>query len=327
MRYNQLTMESRCQIYVMKSNGHLQKEIAEHLKVAPSTISRELKRNTGERGYRFQQANNTAIQRRSNASRRIKKLTPEVRKLIETKLIAKWSPEQISGVLRASNIIISFETIYRYIWDNKKAGGDLYKNLRRRGKKYNHRSAKNAGRGCIPNRVDIKERPKIVDKKSRLGDWEGDTIIGTKQQGVILSLVERKSKFTLLVKMDGKFAAQVPELIKRAFNKLPTKIQHHTITFDNGKEFASHELITKAIKASCYFATPYHSWERGLNEHTNGLVRQYCPKGSDLNTYSEEYLQYVENDLNNRPRKVLGYRTPREILLGIKRPQRIALQS
>jgi len=326
MGYYHLTTESRSQIYALKSMGHTQQDIAEHLGVSPSTICRELKRNMGRRGYRSKQADQKAIDRRHHASSRPKKMIPQLIELIETKLIEKWSPEQIAGILTKNNVFISYESIYRHIWKNKKAGGSLYQNLRRRGKKYNRRGAKTAGRGCIPNRVDIQQRPKIVEKKSRLGDWEGDTIIGAKQQGVILSLVDRKSKLTLLAKMDGKYANQVPRLIKKCLKRLPKKIIGHSITFDNGKEFSQHEEITKQTKLRCYFATPYHSWERGLNEHTNGLVRQYCPKGTNLNDYSEADIQYIEDQLNNRPRKVLDYRTPREAFLGIKQPQKIALQ-
>ena len=326
MGYYHLTTESRSQIYALKSMGHTQQDIAEHLGVSPSTICRELQRNTGGRGYRSKQADQKAIERRHHASSRPKKMTPELIQYVESKLIEKWSPEQIGGVLGKNNILISHESIYRHVWKDKKVGGSLYQNLRCRGKKYNRRGAKTAGRGCIPNRVDIQERPKIVEKKCRLGDWEGDTIIGAKQQGVILSLVDRKSKFTLLAKMDGKYADQVPELVKKCLKRLPRKITQHSITFDNGKEFSKHEEITKKTKLHCYFATPYRSWERGLNEHTNGLVRQYCPKGTNLNDYSEDDIQYVEDQLNNRPRKVLHYRTPREVILGIKQPQKIALQ-
>ena len=147
------------------------------------------------------------------------------------------------------------------------------------------------------------------------------------QQGVILSLVDRASKYTLLAKMDGKYAAQVAALMQLCLKRLPKKVEHYTVTFDNGKEFSHHEQITKLTKLKCFFATPYHSWERGLNEHTNGLVRQYCPKKSNLNDYTEEYLMFVENELNNRPRKVLDYRTPREVFLGVKRPQPIAIRA
>jgi len=326
MGYKHLTTELRCQIYAFQSIGMTQKDIAVHLAVSASTICRELKRNTGKKSYRHKQANDMAVARRRNASSRAKKMTPVLIQLIVEKLVEKWSPEQISGVLRSSNISISHESIYRHIWADKKAGGSLYTNLRRQGKKYNHRGTKRAGRGCIPNRVDIQQRPKIVELKTRAGDWEGDTIIGAQQQGVILSLVDRKTKFTLLAKMKGKYAEQVPALIMRCFERLPKKTRGHSITFDNGKEFSQHVQITKTTGLLCYFATPYHSWERGLNEHTNGLVRQYCPKGSNLTHYSDQDIQFVEDQLNNRPRKVLEYRTPREAFLGIKRPQKIALQ-
>lgn len=325
MRYKHLTTEARCQLYALKSMGHTQKEIALHLGVSKSTISREVKRNSGQKGYRYQQADKKATERRHNASCRPRKMTLPIIEFVEAKLLEKWSPEQISGVLRSNHILISHESIYRHIWADKKTGGILYTHLRRRGKKYNRRGAKTAGRGCIPNRLDIQKRPKIVEKKSRLGDWEGDTIIGAKQQGVILSLVDRKSKYTLLAKMNGKHADQVPSLIKDCLKRLPKKIVGHSITFDNGKEFSRHEQITKKTKLRCYFATPYRSWERGLNEHTNGLVRQYCPKESNLTHYSEDEIQYVEDQLNNRPRKVLDYRTPREVILGIRQPQKVAL--
>ena len=313
MGHKHLTTDSRCQIYALLSNGIKQKDIAKHLKVSTSTICRELKRNRGLKGYRNKQADTKAKFRRHHASSCPKKMTPGLIKIIEDKLTEKWSPGQIMGVLRTSHIKVSYESIYRYIWANKKAGGKLYTHLRRRGKKYNHRGAKTAGRGCIPNRVDIQSRPNIVEKKTRSGDWEGDTIIGAKQQGVILSLVDRKSKFTLLAKMEGKYAAQVPELIKTCLQRLPKKVKGHSITFDNGKEFSKHEEITSKTGLLCYFATPYRSWERGLSEHTNGLVRQYCPKGTNLTHYSDAEIQYVEDQLNNRPRKVLGYRTPREV--------------
>jgi len=326
MGYHHLTTDERCQIYALKSTGKPQNQIAKHLGISESTICRELKRNSGKKGYRHKQASEKAAERRHNASHRPRKMTASVIQLVEEKLLEKWSPDQISGTLRASDIIISHESIYRHVWANKKAGGTLYTHLRRRGKKYNRRGAKTAGRGCIPNRVDIQERPKIVEKKCRLGDWEGDTIIGAKQQGVILSLVDRKSKLTILAKMDGKYANQVPGLIKKRLNRLPRKIAGHSITFDNGKEFSKHERITALTGLRCYFAEPYHSWQRGLNEHTNGLFRQYCPKESNLTKYTDEEIQFVEDALNNRPRKVLGYRTPIEVYLGIKKPQKIALQ-
>ncbi|MDB6096016.1 MAG: transposase [Francisellaceae bacterium] len=182
-----------------------------------------------------------------------------------------------------------------------------------------------SGRGCIPNRVDIKERPAIVETKTRIGDWEGDTIIGANHQGVILSYVDRASKFTILAQLKDKTAAGILSATKERLTPFSRLVK--MITYDNGREFASHSLISEHLKAKCYFATPYHSWERGLNEHTNGLVRQYFPKSSNLTLISADELQRVENLLNNRPRKVLGYLKPKEIMSKAMKPaERIALR-
>ena len=311
--YNHLIRDQRSQIYALMSNGLTQKDIAAYLGVHPSTISRELNRNTGGRGYRFGQADRLAQERRHAASSAPKKMTPLVVKIIEDKLLEKWSPEQISGRLELEvGIFISHESIYKYIWADKQQGGTLYKNLRHAGKKYNKRSSGKAGRGCIPNRVDITERPAIVETKSRLGDWEGDTIIGANHQGAILSIVDRNSKFTLLAKLKDKCADGVVVATGACFARLTDPIVH-TITYDNGKEFSAHERISELLDAKCYFATPYHSWERGLNEHTNGLVRQYVPKGTVFSTVSARDVQKIENALNDRPRKILSYWTPREM--------------
>lgn len=311
--YNHLNRDQRSQIYALMSNGSTQKNIAAHLGVHPSTISRELKRNTGGRGYRFQQADNLASARRHAASSTPKSMTPQVIKIIEEKLQQKWSPEQISGRLKLElGLSISYESIYKHIWADKKAGGTLYMHLRHAGKKYNKRSSGKAGRGCIPNRVDITERPAIVETKSRLGDWEGDTIIGANHKGAILSIVDRGSKFTLLAKLADKCADGVVVATEACFDRLANPIVH-TITYDNGKEFAGHEQTSASLDAQCYFATPYHSWERGLNEHTNGLVRQYLPKGTEFTTVSAKSIQRIEDALNDRPRKILSYLTPREV--------------
>jgi IS30 family transposase len=325
MSYTHLTYESRCQIYALKSKGLLQKEIALQLNVDAGTISRELKRNRGARGYRFKQAQEKSESRRWEASSKPKRMTESMVKVIDSKLEEKWSPEQISGVLKASGTPISHESIYRHVWSDKFSGGKLYKHLRRKGKKYNYKGGSKAGRGCIPNRVDIKDRPLIVEKKQRFGDWEADTIIGAQHKGAIVSLVDRKSKFTFLYGLPNKSAALVTEATIVCLKKLPNKMKQ-TITYDNGKEFSNHEKIAEALGVKCYFATPYHSWERGLNEHTNGLVRQHFPKGTDLSIIPSEEIQFVEDQLNDRPRKVLGYRTPREVTMGLKKPSPIALQ-
>lgn len=325
MSYKHLTYEARCQIYALKSNGLFQKEIAMQLNVDAGTISRELKRNSGARGYRFKQAQEKSESRRRESSSKPKRMTESMIEAIDSKLEIKWSPEQISGVLKASGTPISHESIYRHVWANKRSGGELYKHLRRKGKKYNYKGSSKAGRGCIPNRVDITERPPIVEKKQRFGDWEADTIIGAQHKGAIVSLVDRKSKFTFLFGLPNKCAALVTAAIISCLKELPQKMKR-TITYDNGKEFSSHEKIAKALGVKCYFATPYCSWERGLNEHTNGLVRQYFPKGSDLSTIPSDEIQFVEDQLNDRPRKVLGYRTPREVTMGLKKPTPVALR-
>jgi IS30 family transposase len=229
--------------------------------------------------------------------------------IIEEKLKLQWSPEQIAGWLKnEGGECVSHETIYQHIWTDKKRGGALYKELRHHGKKYNKRSGKTAGRGCIPNRIDIEHRPSIVEEKKRPGDWELDTIIGADKSGVIVSMVDRASKLTRLKKLDNKSAKEVSQaLIEKLKGQ---EIIVHTLTADNGKEFADHEHVSNELGADFFFAKPYHSWERGLNEHTNGLVRQYFPKKYKFSNLSEEDIERVEQLLNNRPRKILGFETP-----------------
>ena len=316
--YLHLTCEQRCQIYALLQSGHSQAHIARQIGVDPSTISRELVRNTGARGYRFKQAHEKASQRREEASDKPRKMTPDLVELIEEKLTQEqWSPDQISGRLAKDGVaFISHERIYQHVWKDKKDGGTLYLHLRHSGKKYNRRKGKNSGRGLISNRVDIDQRPPIVAAKSRIGDWEADTIIGANHKGVVMSHVERTSKYTKLAKLPDKNADFVVQACARVLLPLADRIE--TITYDNGKEFASHAQIATSLGALSYFAKPYHSWERGLNEHTNGLFRQYFPKGSDLSILSDADVQRVEDKLNSRPRKILGYQTPREIFFSAR---------
>ena len=316
--YLHLTCEQRCQIYALLQSGRSQAHIARQIGVDPSTISRELVRNTGARGYRFKQAHEKASQRRQEASDKPRKMTPDLVELIEEKLTQEqWSPDQISGRLAKDGVaFISHERIYQHVWKDKKDGGTLYLHLRHSGKKYNRRKGKNSGRGLIPNRVDIDQRPPIVAAKSRIGDWEADTIIGANHKGVVMSHVERTSKYTKLAKLPDKNADSVVQACARVL--LPLADQIETITYDNGKEFAAHAQIATSLGALSYFAKPYHSWERGLNEHTNGLFRQYFPKGSDFSILSDADVQRVEDKLNSRPRKILGYQTPREIFFSAR---------
>src|SRR5271168_1652224 len=217
--YLHLTCEQRCQIYGLLQSGHSQAHIARKIGVDPSTINRELVRNTGARGYRFKQAHEKASQRRKEASDKPRKMTPDLVELIEEKLTREqWSPDQISGRLAKDGVgFISHERIYQHVWKDKKDGGALHLHLRHSGKKYNKRKGKNSGRGLIPNRVDIDQRPFIVAAKSRIGDWEADTIIGANHRGAVMSHVERKSKYTKLAKLRDKSADSVVRACARAF--------------------------------------------------------------------------------------------------------------
>lgn len=311
--YHHLTKDKRCQIYTLNKRGDSVQTIANELEIHRCTIYRELKRNSGNRGYRFKQANEKAVKRRYAASCQKTKMTQKVIFSIKEKLSLQWSPVQIAGWLKLQNAYesVSYETIYRYIWTDKRKGGSLYKELRHSGKKYNKRGKGMAGRGCIPNRVDIDERPSIVEEKERLGDWELDTIIGTGNSGAIVSMVDRASKVVFLVKTSGKTAEEIKEALLLRLSLLKPFV--HTLTSDNGKEFSKHQDVASALNAEFYFAKPYRSWERGLNEHTNGLVRQYFPKSKRFDEITDDELMEVEILLNNRPRKVLSFLTPIEV--------------
>ena len=310
--YKQLTYEQRCQIEVLNKSGLSQKKIAESVGTSQSTISRELRRNRGDRGYRHKQAQSKADKRRSEAAKVIK-MTDTLINLIELKLREKWSPEQVSGWLLVEyDIQISHERIYLHIWEDKQAGGDLYSYLRRHGKRYQKRSNGKTNRGQIKNRTPIDERPQEVDDKSRIGDWEIDTVIGKGHNGALVTIVERATQFTLSAQIPNKSAEAVTQATIDLLT--PYRAALHTITADNGKEFAFHEEITKALGSVVYFANPYHSWERGLNENTNGLLRQYWPKSTDFRKVSEAEVNDVIEELNNRPRKTLGYKTPAHLM-------------
>jgi IS30 family transposase len=312
-----LTYEQRCQIYAYLKSGFSKRAIGRFLGCCHSTIVREVNRNGGKRGYRIKQAQSTADKRRMSASSAPRKLTSENVHLIRTILFdTQASPRQISGRLEVQyGKRISHETIYKFIWKDKESGGDLYKNLRRRAKKYNKRAGKTAGRGLIPNRVDIDQRPEIVEKKERFGDFELDTIVGANHQGAIVSIVDRASKYTYLNLVAQGTAENIRVAITQKLALPSQKSLIQTYTADNGKEFAAHEKIVEELGGSFYFAKPYHSWERGLNEHTNGLVRQYFPKGTDFTILTHEAVAEVERKLNNRPREVLNFKTPAEVFL------------
>jgi len=325
--YHHLNKEKRCQLYTLIRRGDPITIVSNELEVDRSTIYRELKRNRGKRGYRYQQAQEKALKRRGSKTQK-RKMSRAMIAIIEEKLSVQWSPEQISGWLKKqeNQEAVSHETIYKYVWEDKKSGGLLYKHLRHSGKKYNKRGKSRAGRGCIPGRIDISERPDIVEKKTRLGDWELDTIIGTEGSGVIVSMVERASKLTKLEKVSRKTAEEVKDALVNRLRPVQKFVM--TLTADNGKEFSYHEQVSQSLETNFYFATPYHSWERGLNEHTNGLVRQYLPKNKRFDEVSGDSLKEIEKLLNNRPRKVLDFSTPEEVFNRLsKEASSVALRS
>ena len=317
--YRHLTREERCQIYALRKSGLSDSAVALQLGRDRVTVWREVRRNSGERGYRHGQAQGKAEARRSAASSVPRKMTPERWAHVEGRLAEGWSPEQIAGRLRLEGVwTVGRQWIYEHVKADRKAKGSLFLPLRRRGRKPNWKGGRHSGRGHIPGRVDIPERPEEVGKKERVGDWEADTIIGRGNVGALVSLVDRASKFVLLQRVGRRTADAVSAAMLELL--LPSVTPVHTITADNGREFAGHRGVAEALGAAFLFATPQHSWERGLNEHTNGLVRQYLPKGTDLRGITDAQVRAVQDRLNSRPRRSLGYRTPVEVLLAARPP-------
>ena len=308
----QLTVEQRYTIFAMQQKSYPQKEIAETIGVSKSTISRELRRNCDKRSgkYVMDLAQRKADERKKS-KRHKQTFTLKMQKRVKRMLKIGFSPEQITGRCRLlGKEMVSHETIYKWIWADKLSGGELYKLLRRQGRKYAKRGSKNAGRGFIPNRIDIDQRPAVVELKERFGDLEIDTIIGKNHKGAILTINDRATSRVWIRKLSGKEATPLAEKTTSALKKVKELI--HTMTADNGKEFAKHEEIAQKLELNFYFCKPYHSWERGANENTNGLIRQYIPKGTDFSEITDKQIKWIENKLNNRPRKRLGYLTPNE---------------
>lgn len=303
----QLTREERYQIYILKKEGKTNPEIARAINRHRSVIWREIKRNSGQRGYRPKQAHKTAMLRRSKCCRP-SKITGDIRTYLLERLELQDSPEQIAGVLTLDKKWpISHECIYQFIYADKVAGGDLYKHLRRSHRKRKKRFGSPSRQGKIPNRVGIEHRPKIANERQRKGDWEIDTVIGKNHQGALVTAVDRKTRYAIIRRVDRRTATQVSAALREGLNELVVQ----SITCDNGKEFAEHQ----EWKVPTYFCNPYSSWERGTNENTNGLIRQYFPKKTDFKMITDEDVMRVQIILNNRPRKTLGYRTPHEILV------------
>ncbi len=313
--YAHLTLFQRYQISFLKNKGLSQTEIAKELRVHKSTVSRELKRNTGGRGYLPRQAHRKAVSRRKD------KVFPRIPEstwmLVEKHLKQEWSPEQISGWLSAEkNICVSHESIYQYILADKKSGGKLYKHLRCRKKRKKRYGKYDRRSNHIEGRTTIDERPKLVDNKERFGDWEVDTIIGKNHKQAIVSVTERKSYLTLIRKVNTRTAENVAEAVIEMLKPLAGIV--YTITSDNGKEFAGHKKIAEELGADFYFAHPYAPWERGINENINGLIRQYVPKNTSFTDVDDAKIKNIMERLNNRPRKTNGYKTPIQVLSKVK---------
>lgn len=313
MPYHHFTQEERVALAALKRTGLRPAVIARQLGKHRSTISRELLRNQApnKSGYHATSARLLAAARRYRANQRCRKLVgnKQLRGKIERKLKNRqWSPEEIAGTLGN----ISHPTIYGWIYQQRP---DLKRHLRHHGSKWRrkHGTEERERQREEAKKRRIDDRPAVVERRSRLGDWEGDTVIGTDRKAAILTHVERKSGYVFLDKLERAFAQAVREKTRQRFVRLPRKYRR-TITYDNGREFAKYEFIEKETKAKVYFAHPYSSWERGTNENTNGLLRQYIPKKTALTDVTQSELDRIAWLLNTRPRKRLNWRTPVQVL-------------
>ena len=303
--YKHLSREERYQIYSLRLAKQTISEIARLLGRHRSTISRELGRGRGLRGYRAEQACSKASER-AKKSRNARRVDAKVWADVSFYLGLQWSPEQI-----ASKLEVSHESVYLHVYANKAAGGQLHKNLRSQKPRRKRYLSGRDRRGQIPNRRPISERPEHIEQRRQVGHWEGDTVIGAAHKQAIVTLVERKSGFAVLAKVSNKTTDLVRRAIEIKLKPLCSRVK--TLTVDNGKEFADHQAVDQALGIQTFFADPYCSWQRGSNENFNGLLRQYIPKKRRMETVSEEELTMIENRLNHRPRKRLGFKTPHEV--------------
>jgi transposase, IS30 family len=322
MGYHHLTEEERYQIYEYRCEGLSHTSIAMRLRRHASTISRELRRNSGERGYRPKQANEKAMEKRLISTGNAPRIEPERWLVVEERLRLDHSPEQIAGTLKDAP---SHESIYWHIYADKASGGDLHKHLRCQKARRKRYGSGQERRGQLRNRRDIADRPAIVDRKTRVGDWEHDCVLGDQRPPAIVTMVERKTQYVVLAKVERRTADTVRDAIVSKLLHLKPLV--HTMTYDNGHEFAEHEAIASSLSADCFFAKPYCSWQRGLNEQVNGLIRQYIPKGKSLDSVTDETLDFVMSRLNHRPRKTLGYKTPHQLMSAEAKKRGVALRS
>ncbi len=326
MSYTQLTSEERYVIYHLKLYRLSLREIGRRLGRSHTTISRELKRNgqgISSCDYWHQGAHEQALHRRRQPRHYRRYAHAPLVRYIERNLRAEWSPDVIAACLKREypddpKMRISIETIYRWVYRDASQGGQLFNCLCRCHKKRRRQHRYGTGRGLIPGRISIHLRPDLVAARQRFGDWEGDTVEGAKGSGHISTHVERKSRYLIAGKLINKTAKATAKAATSAFRRIP-KALRHTLTLDNGKEFARFQDIEKGTGLKVYFADPYSAWQRGTNENTNGLLRRYFPKGMDFKTVTQKILAEAVKKLNHRPRKCLGYRTPHEVFQEAKR--------
>ena len=321
MPYKHLTQNDRYVISHLSIAGYSHREIGRRIGRSHTTVSREIKRNgpmhPDTAVYWYYCSQPRAITRRHKARHHRRQNNKELTEYIKSKILLDWPPEAIAARLKLDyptdqKMRISHETIYRWVFIDAQKGGELYKHLRRRHKRRRKQIRYGTGRRFLPGRVSIAERPPIVDQRTRFGDWEGDTLEGAKGTGGLATHVERKCRYLLSVKLSDKKASTMTRQTVKAFRKVPIKLRH-TLTVDNGKEFANFKELESKTNLKVYFADPYAAWQRGTNENTNGLLRQYFPKGTNLNSVSEKDVAFIVNKLNNRPRKCLNYQTPNEV--------------
>jgi len=320
MSYTHLTEKERYVISHLKCAGFSYREIGRRLNRDHTSISREIRRSALKYPYAvywYDWTHPEALKRRHTARHHRRWSNQALATYVKKKLEEDWSPETIAKKLRIEypdneQMRVSHETIYRWIYELAQQGDTLHQHLRRRRKKRKKQKKYGSGRRFIPGRVSISERPGIVETRQRVGDWEGDTVEGKKASGYIATYVERKSRYLIASKLDNKTAESLASGSIRAFYRIPKKLRK-TLTVDNGKEFAQFKQIENKTGLTVYFADPYSAWQRGTNENTNGLLRQYFPKGTDLKTISEKDIAIAVKKLNHRPRKCLNYQSPHEV--------------
>ena len=321
-KYHRLTDEKRIIIEALRKEGCSKKHIAERVGCHPTTVWRELKRNVSKKGYRHKKAQGKANHRVAVKAAKRRRFTAEMWALAKDRLAKGWTFEQIHGRCKRDGIaMVCAETLYKEYYRRQKlvmAGksDEVLPPLPRRQKKRrtrdrNAKKYRNAGRGKITGRVDIDERPKTVENRARVGNWEGDLINGLKGTGNLVTLAERMTRFVFFAYAATKEADAVASAVIGLLASLPKGFLK-SLTFDNGKEFAKFEQIEQALGIEVYFAKPYHSWERGTNENRNGVVRKVLPKGRPFDDITEEEMRRIDYMLNDRPLRCLNWRTPRE---------------